>query len=121
MRYFADTYGLIEFFRGRSDYQSYFGKHEIVTTRMNLMELYYAALLDQGEERAEEYFNSTRHFLVEFTEEQLKEACRFRFSQRGKNISYIDALGYIVAKSQHAKFLTGEGAFKGMENVEWVK
>jgi predicted nucleic acid-binding protein len=121
MRYFADTYALFEFYKGSIHYRSFFRDNEILTTRLNLMELYYIVLLNQNEEKAEELFRASQSFIVEFTDDHVREACRFRFTQRGKNISYVDALGYIVAKNNHAKFLTGDGAFKGMENVEWVK
>jgi predicted nucleic acid-binding protein len=38
-----------------------------------------------------------------------------------KNLSYVDALGYIIAGKLGIKFLTGDNAFGGMENVEYVK
>ena len=121
MKFFADSYALVEYFKGNSHYLKYIDENEIVTTTLNLMELFYSALSDQGLEKAEEYFSAARKFTIEITDEHFKEACRFRFAHRGKNISYIDALGYIIAKTQSARFLTGDSAFKGMENVEWVK
>ncbi len=121
MKFFADSYALIEYYKGTPHYVKCIDENEIVTTIMNLMELYYAALLFEGAEKAEQYFGSAQRLKIEFGEQHVKEACQFRFANRGKDISYVDALGYVVAKSNHAKFLTGDGAFKGMENVEWVK
>jgi predicted nucleic acid-binding protein len=48
---------------------------------------------------------------------------RFRLKmKRGKkNLSYVDALGYIIAEKLGVKFLTGDNAFDGMDNVEYVK
>jgi predicted nucleic acid-binding protein len=121
MKFFADSYALVEYFKDHPRYVQLIDENEIMTTLLNLMEMYYAALLEYGVERAEEYFSSTKHLMVDFSEQDVKEACSFRFAQRGKNISYVDALGYMIAKNKKAKFLTGDGAFKGMENVEWVK
>jgi hypothetical protein len=36
-------------------------------------------------------------------------------------LSYVDALGYVIATKMKIKFLTGDNAFEGMENVEYVK
>ena len=36
-------------------------------------------------------------------------------------ISYTDAVGYVMSKSLGLKFLTGDEAFKNLENVEFVK
>jgi len=42
-------------------------------------------------------------------------------TRRKVNLSYADALGYEVAQRMGTKLLTGDEAFKGLENVEFVK
>lgn len=88
---------------------------------MNLMELYYSILTEQNKATAEDCYQSVLQYVQEITDEDVKNACHFRELNRSKEVSYIDALGYSMAQNRHMKFLTGDKAFKGMENVEWVK
>jgi len=118
--YFADTYAIIDFFKGDEKYRAYFEKHDIVTTKLNLLELYYHSL-SISEQKAEEYYNYLIGKTVEITDENIKSAAKFRFKYRKNSISYIDAVGYEVAKSMKIKFLTGDKEFKEMPNVEFVK
>ena len=37
------------------------------------------------------------------------------------NLSYVDYIGYILAKQRNVKFLTGDKEFENMDNVEFVK
>jgi len=37
------------------------------------------------------------------------------------NLSYVDCIGYILAKELKVGFLTGDREFEGMDNVEFVK
>ncbi|MFH1255864.1 MAG: PIN domain-containing protein [Candidatus Diapherotrites archaeon] len=119
--YFVDTYALVEFFRGNRAYKGYFLNKGIVTCRLNLMELYYSALIEGGEELAERYYESLLSKVVEFGDETIKNAMKLRFKDRAKKFSYVDAVGYEIARELKIKFLTGDKAFKGMENVEFVK
>lgn len=121
MLLFADTYALVEFFMGNPRYEKYFNEHDFITTRLNLMELYYAKLAEGQQQQAEEYYNSILPKTIEIDDETIKKAAQFRFENRKKNISYIDAIGYEIAKIKKIKFLTGDRAFKEMPNVEFVK
>ena len=51
-KFFADTYALVEFIEGNKNYLNYFFKNEIITTKLNLMELYYKTLLTSNKEKA---------------------------------------------------------------------
>ncbi len=55
MKYFADTYALIEIIKGNPNYERY-SKEELSTNLLNLYELYYALLKDYSEEIAKAYF-----------------------------------------------------------------
>ena len=44
-----------------------------------------------------------------------------KFKFKKEKLSYIDCLGYEVAKKLKIKFLTGDEGFRDKENVEFVK
>jgi predicted nucleic acid-binding protein len=87
------------------------------------MEVYYAVLRDYGEDEAERAYSANAKYVVEFGDEDVKEAMKKKLLlQRKKtNLSYADALGYTVASRLKLKFLTGDPAFESLENVEFVK
>ncbi len=119
--YFADTYAIIQYLIGKKNYAQYFEGNRIITTRLNLMELYFWTLKEQGEYLADEYFDSLIQSTVDFSDSSIKDAMKFRLENRGKGISYIDAVGYQVALESKVKFLTGDRAFRGIGNVEFVE
>ncbi|MFA4855847.1 MAG: PIN domain-containing protein [archaeon] len=121
MLFFADSYALIDFVKGAPAYKKYFVEHEIITTKLNLLELYYSAMAESGEEKAEEYFNLFLAKTTEISDETLKKAAKFRFENKKRGISYIDAIGYQISLERKIKFLTGDKEFKGLPNVEFVK
>jgi len=118
---FYDTYALYEIAKGSEVYKEYAQGYEIITTKMNLYELYYTLLKESNKELAERFFNELNGDCADIKDEDIKLAAKFRFKEIKKGLSYIDCLGYVVAKSLGVKFLTGDKEFKGMENVEFVK
>lgn len=122
MKYFFDTYALFEIFFGNENYLEYLDS-EVVTTRLNLMEMYYHLLRDYGEEDAEKYYDLTIGYSIDFTDEDIKRAMRFRLKMKKnkKDLSYVDALGYTIANRMEVPFLTGDIAFEDIPNVEYVK
>ncbi len=88
-----------------------------------MMETYYAVLRDHGQNAAEKAYSATAKYTVEFDEEDLKSAMnkRFELRRRKLDLSYADALGYTLSLRLRVKFLTGDDAFKNLENVEFVK
>ena len=122
MVYFLDTYAIIEFLKSNKSYVKYF-KQRNITIRLNLMELYYKSLRDFGKELADKFYSMFLTFVVDFNDDAIKEAMEFRLKMRkdGKDFSYTDAIGYIVAKKNKVKFLTGDNEFKGLPNVKFVK
>ena len=122
MIYFFDTYALIEIIKGNPNYKDY-AKEEFITTRFNLMELYYSLLRLFGEKTAEHYFNLFLQSCVPVNDDAMKVAMKFRLEQRKKRnlISYVDCIGYFVALENNVRLLTGEKHFLGLRNVEFVK
>jgi predicted nucleic acid-binding protein len=61
--------------------------------------------------------------VVGFDLADIDEAMKLRLALEKKklDISYVDALGYYLAKKHGVKFLTGDRHFKDLDNVEFVK
>jgi len=119
---FFDTYALIEIIKGSSGYKPYI-KEQFITTKYNLMELYYSLLRLFSEETAERYYNLFLSTCVTVSDPTIKAAMKFRLSQRkqGNLISYVDCIGYFVALENNVKLLTGEKHFRQLKNVEFVE
>ena len=118
---FYDTYAILEIIKGNSNYRNYLKNIGIATSRLNLMELYYRLYVLFGIETAELYFQKYNPFAVEVSDLMIKKAMIFRAENRKRDLSYVDCIGYIFAKENKIKFLTGDKQFKDMENVEFVK
>ena len=118
--YFLDTYALFEIVEGNPNYKT-FTKGHLATTRMNLLELHYGLLLRKGKVTANYWFSYFRPLCISFSDVTLQEASAFRLVHKKANVSFIDALGYAIARRRGAKFLTGDQAFKDLPNVEFVR
>ena len=117
-RYYADTYALVEILRGSPAYERYAGE-ELVTSEFNLLELAHALTRDYGREKAVEVLRIVRAFvtIVQTTDEDYAEASalRIELKKQDKNLSLIDALGYVLAKRLRILFLTGDRGFKDLD------
>ena len=122
MVYFFDTYALIEIIKGNPNYKDYINE-EFITTRLNLMELYYSLLRLFDEKIANHYFDIFLPSCIPIINDAIKAAMKFRLKQRGQKnlISYIDCIGYFIALENNVRLLTGEKHFLGLSNVEFVK
>jgi len=119
--YFFDTYALFEILRGSPDYEAYMKDVSIVTTRLNLMELYYGLLRDNGKKEAERYFAKIRPYAVDVNDFVMKEAMEFRLLNKDRRFSYVDCVGYMFSMQNQVRFLTGDRQFKDLPGVEYVK
>ena len=120
MPYFFDTYAIIEIIKLNPNYNSY-NNLKIVTSIMNLGELYNLFLKDKGRKYADDFFESCNFEFLEISPKIMVEAVRFRYENRKKNISLTDSVGYVLALGQELKFLTGDRQFENLPNVEFVK
>ena len=48
-------------------------------------------------------------------------ALRLELRRQGRNLSLVDALGYVLARRLGVPFLTGDRAFEGLDGVEYVR
>ena len=120
MKYFWDSYAIIEAVSGNSNYAKFLGQ-EICITIFNLAEIYYSAINNLNEDKANEIYEKYSLFVAEISDEILKEAMKFRKENKKKNLSYTDCIGYVYAMKSNMVFLTGDKEFQGMKNVEFVK
>ncbi|HLC86231.1 MAG TPA: PIN domain-containing protein [Candidatus Nanoarchaeia archaeon] len=118
--YFFDTYAFYEIIEGNKDYEKY-NEVSIVTTKMNLMELHYGLLIKRGKEEADKIYYRLLKFAIDIEDNIIILANEFRASMKKRKLSYIDCLGYVIARSNNIKFLTGDKEFKYLENVEFIK
>ena len=105
---------------GNSNYAKYI-QEETTFTIFNLAEIYWSALNSIGEGKADEIYEKYKDSVVDVDENTLKEAMKFRKEHKKKNLSYTDCIGYVYAKRNEMKFLTGDKEFEAMGNVEFVK
>lgn len=122
MKYFFDTYAIIEFLKGNNNYIKYFEKGGIIT-KLNLMELYFYLLREFGKKEAKKIYAVFAGYAIDYDDGIMKEAMDFKLKmkEKGKDASYTDAIGYILARKKKIKFLTGDEEFRNMANVEFVK
>ena len=120
MKYFLDTYALIEIAEGNPKYQKYINS-DAVTLKDNLAELYYSLLKKYDEKTADFFLNNFSRITVELPIPIIAIAMGFRHGHTKSGFSYIDCLGYYYALENKRLFLTGDRAFEGMENVELVR
>jgi len=119
-RYFFDTYAVIEIVSGSSYYAKFIEETPTITV-FNLAEIYYSAINNLDEEKAEEIYKKYSCCVVPINDEVLKDAMKFRKQNKKRSLSYTDCIGYIYAKKNNLIFLTGDKEFQELENVEFIK
>ena len=120
MKYFLDTYALIEIAEGNPKYKKYV-ESDAVTLKDNLAELYYFLLKKYDEKTADFFLDKFVRLAVELPIEIIPKSMAFRHQHTKTRFSYVDCFGYIFALENRRLFLTGDRAFKGMKNVELVR
>lgn len=118
MKFFFDTYALVEIFKGSKNYEKY-ADAESFTSILNLFEFYTYLLRFANEETAKKNYYRLLSFVISFSDEDLFEAARLKL--QNNKLSYVDAIGYVLAAKNNLKFLTGDREFKDMKNVELVR
>ena len=118
---FYDSYAIIEYLNGNPVYKKYFVKFDGMTTLYNVMEVYYSVLREEGEEKASKVLELLKPIVVYPTFDDVENSMKFRLKHKEKKLSYADCLGYIIAKKNKIKFLTGDEGFRNIKKVEFVK
>ncbi len=118
--YFFDTYAIIELMEGNPSY-SQFVEAQFVITKLNLIELHYHSLRKFDTEKAKIIVHKYYGNVVDFDETTIVEANLFRLKNSKRKMSTADCIGYIHAKRNNLKFVTGDKQFESFENVEYAK
>lgn len=118
--YFFDSYAFFEIIRENKNYLPYLSAG-IVTTKLNLFELYHGFLKGKDDELAKISLEKYYQFAVDFNGKAIEEAAKLKIALNKRDLSIADCVGYALAKQLGIKFLTGDEQFKDMENVEFVK
>jgi predicted nucleic acid-binding protein len=119
--FFFDTYAFYEIIVGNPNYMPFTKGVKIVTTQLNLMELYYQLLSLYDKKQALEFFKRYEEFIVPISNSIIIGAMDFRKLHYKKDLSYVDCIGYTMAKKINIPFLTGDKQFEEMSNVKFVK
>lgn len=122
--FLADTYAFIEHSGGSPRYARIFRQNALATTSLNVVEI-YSTLIRRGvaSEEAREYARACLALVLPVPARTALRAGEFHAELRktGVKASYIDAWGYAAAELLGRRFLTGDEAFRGLPNVEFVK
>lgn len=118
--FFFDTYAIFEIINQNKNYEKYLNSG-IITTKLNIFELYFNFLKEGKEDLANSYLNKYYQFAEDFDEEIIKSAAILKKNINKRNVSMTDCIGYCLAKQWGVKFLTGDKEFKDLPNVEFVK
>lgn len=119
--FYYDSYAIIAYLNQSQNYVDYFIPSQGVTSFYNVLEVYYSVLREQGADDAKKVLSSLRPILVDPTFEDLEYAMHFKLKHKSKKLSYVDCLGYALARRLGILFLTGDEGFKGISGVEFVK
>jgi hypothetical protein len=87
------------------------------------MEVYVTLLRRLDKKEALKFAKAVFKHVIDAPSENAFKAAEFRRWMAGekKDCSTVDAWGYSAAKAFSIKFLTGDPAFKNVENVEFVR
>lgn len=121
LRFYFDTYALIEIGKGNPKYSHYREGVNIMLNRLNLLEFSYFLFREGKGEDAKDIFGKYVRYNVDFDDDDLIKAAEMKFRFLKQRLSFVDCIGYILAKKNNAKFLTGDEHFRNMGNVEFVK
>lgn len=120
MNFFFDSYAIIEILKNNPNYEK-FKNLTVFTNIINISEVYYHLINNAKEKIAKELISQLNIQLLNLDKESAIKAAEFKFQYKKEKLSYIDCLGYVIAKEINAKFLTGDEKFKNKNNVEFVK
>ena len=88
---------------------------------LNMLEFSYFLVKEGKGDEVKEIFDKFSKFNVDYDQEILIKSAEMKFKSLKERISFIDCIGYNIAKKNNVKFLTGDEKFRHKENVEFVK
>ena len=119
-QFYFDTYALIEISKGNPKYEPYKEGIKIMLNMLNMLEFSYFLIKEGKGDEVKEIFDKFSKFNVDYDQEILIKSAEMKFKSLKERISFIDCIGYNIAKKNNVKFLTGDEKFRHKENVEFV-
>ena len=119
--FYFDTYALIEIGKGNKNYEPYKQNVKVILNKLNLFEFAFFLIREGREKETSEIFEKFSRFNIDYDDEILIKSAEMKFKFLKDRLSFVDCIGYNIAKKNNAKFLTGDEKFRKMENVEFVK
>lgn len=130
-RYVLDSYALIAYFEGEEGAKTVAAifkdalanKADVFVCVINWGEMYYIALREGGEDKAELYESTLAKYpitVVDANKELTLHAARYKAFHK---ISYADAYATALTKLRKAVLVTGDKEFKPLEKeitVNWI-
>ncbi|MBU0906850.1 MAG: PIN domain-containing protein [Nanoarchaeota archaeon] len=120
MKYFFDSYAIIEIIKTNPNYDKFIDQ-PIVTNALNLAEVHYHLLNTTDKQSTENLIENLEMQFIEITPSLALKAAEFRHAHKKAKVSYADCIGYISAKQNSLLFLTGDKEFESFDNVEFAK
>ncbi len=121
MRYFFDSYAIIEIIEGNENY-SKFKELQITTTTLNIAEVYFYLLREHNEQTADYWIKKLNLELINIIKlNTIIKSTKFKFKNKKEKLSYVNCIGYMFSNELNLKFLTGDNKFRNKDNVEFVK
>ncbi len=91
-----------------------------MTTWLQLMEVHYVLLRDGASEtESRDTLRALQPHLIDFSLDDVLDAMALRIAMNRKkrNLSYVDAIGYHLARKRRLQFLTWDPGLKGLPGV----
>ena len=120
VKYFFDSYAIIELVKGNPLYAKY-GDQLVLITQFNLAEIYWSFLNDFDDRKAKELYSYFKDCVVPVEDAVLQDAIQFRKENKKRKLSYADCIGYSYALHHNLLFLTGDKEFEKLPHVEFQR
>lgn len=115
-----DTYALIEISKGNEKFSKY-SEEDFVVPDIVIAEFYGVILREYNEKTADYWFKKFENNIKSTNIYTIIKAIKFKQEHNKENLSFFDCIGYIFAKENNIKFVTGDEKFENKQNVEYVK
>src|SRR3989338_2505907 len=111
-----DTYALMDIHNGKASVIELLNENAFIT-ELTLTEFFGVLYRKHGEKTALYWYKRLSHLTVCVDVQILFNAMKFKIDNHQKEFSFFDCVGYIYARENGLKFVTGDEEFKGVEGV----
>ncbi len=115
-----DTYALIELHNGNQKFTNLLNE-KCVITDITMAECYGWLYQKHNLQTADFWHRKLSALCVPVPREIMLKAVRFRIDNKKENLSFFDCVGYVFARENNMRFVTGDREFKDKEGVEFIK